>query len=88
MERSVKAIVLSSHAREQAQRRGAHITEIVDTVRTAVWKPAELGRLECQRDFPFDQLWNDTRYRTKRVRPIFIEESQQIVIVTIYVYYF
>lgn len=33
-------------------------------------------------------IWNRLRYAKKQVRPIFIEEPNQIVVVTVYVYYY
>lgn len=83
-----KPIRISGHAREMMLRRGATEYEITNSVRTGEWQPAESGRLECRKDFPFGQLWNGAVYRTKQVRPIFVEEESEIVIVTVYVYYF
>jgi len=39
-------------------------------------------------DFAWNAIWNRKHYATKRVRPIFVEEPDEIVVVTIYVYYF
>jgi hypothetical protein len=69
-------------------RRGASEYEITNSIRTAEWQPAESGRLECKKDFPFGQSWNGKLYKTKQIRPIFVEEENEIVIVTVYVYYF
>lgn len=49
---------------------------------------AELGRLECRRDFPYGRDWNGKFYDTKQVCPIFVEEADEIVVVTVYSYYF
>ncbi|MDR5695620.1 MAG: hypothetical protein QN121_10150 [Armatimonadota bacterium] len=68
--------------------RGATEQEVVETIRTAPWIPAELGRLECRKDFVYAQEWNGRFYATKQVRPIFVEEIDEIVVVTVYVYYF
>ena len=35
----------------------------------------------------FGKEWNGVFYRTKQVRPIFVEEPAEIVVVTVYVYY-
>ena len=32
--------------------------------------------------------WNGVFYATKRVRPIFVEEVAEIVVVTVYTYFF
>lgn len=83
-----KPIRLTGHARSQLDFRGASEWEVCDAIRTAPWQSAELGRLECRKDFRFDADWNQARDATKQVRPIFVEESDEIVVVTIYVYYF
>lgn len=36
-------------------------------------------------DFPFRTAWHD---ETKRVRRIFVNEPDEIVVVTVYAYYF
>ena len=43
--------------------------------------------MECRKVFPFDREWNGKRYASKEVRPIFVEEADEIVVVTVYTYY-
>ena len=38
-------------------------------------------------DFPFGRKWNGKFYETKQVRPVFVEEEMEIVVVTVYTYY-
>ena len=83
-----KPIRLSGHARDQLAFRGGTAQEVAEAIRTEPWQPAELGRLECQKDFTFNAIWNRRHYATKRVRPIFVEEPDEIVVITLYVYYF
>lgn len=83
----MKPIRLSGHARENMRYRGATQEEVAETIRTARWEPAEQGRLECRKDFAYGQDWNRRSYATKQVRPIFVEEPDAIVVVTVYVYY-
>jgi hypothetical protein len=61
---------------------------VIEAIRTAPWNPAENSRMECRRDFVFDSIWNRRHYATKQVRPVFVEEPNEIVVVTVYVYYF
>jgi hypothetical protein len=35
--------------------------------------------MECRKVFPFDREWNGRRYASKEVRPIFVEETDEIV---------
>jgi hypothetical protein len=83
-----KPIHLSGHARDQLTFRGGTEQEVIETICTTQWQPTERGRLECHKDFTFNALWNRKHYATKRVRPIFVEEVDEIVVVTVYVYFF
>ena len=84
----VKAILFSGHARDQLQYRGATEEEVIKTIRTSPWEAAEQGRMEAKKDFTFEAAWNKKTYATKRVRPIFVEEEERVVVVTVYVYYY
>lgn len=85
---SKKPIRLSEHAKEQASHRGCTEEEICEAIRTIPWEKAELGRLQCKKDFPFNKVWNDKEYKTKQIKPVFVEENNEIIVVTVYVYYF
>jgi len=85
----MKPIRLSAHALSYTEKRGFTPEEAVETIQTAQWEPAELpGRFQCRKDFHFGQIWNGEFYSTKQVRPIFVEEAAEIVVVTVYTYYF
>ncbi len=86
--KSDKRIRLSRHAREQLKYRGCSEDEVIEAIKTEEWQPAEFERLECQRNFSYNKEWNKKVYATKRVRPIFVEEKDEIVVVTVYTYYF
>jgi hypothetical protein len=83
-----KPIRISGHAREQLAFRGASETDVLEAIRTCPWTPAELGRIECRKNLRFEAEWNGKRFGTKQVRPIFVDEPDEIVVVTVYVYYF
>ena len=83
----MKAIRFSSHAPGRMRQRGAADEEVMETIRTAPWTDAERGRRECRKDFPFNREWNGRVYASKQIRPVFVEEAQEIVVVTVYVYY-
>jgi hypothetical protein len=84
----VKPIRLSGHARLRMAQRGATELEVAGTIRESPWVAAGRGRKECQKDFIFGREWNRQVYATKRIRPIFVEAPQEILVVTVYVYYF
>ena len=84
----MKPIRLSAHARGYLLTRGFTSAEVEAAIRTSPWQPAELGRLECRKDFPYGRDWNGNVYATKQVRPVFVDEAAEIVVVTVYTYYF
>ncbi len=84
----MKPIRLSDHALRYLAKRGFTVAEIEQAIRTAPWNAAELGRLQCRKDFPYGEEWNGKTYATKQVRPVFVDELTEIVVVTVYTYYF
>lgn len=62
--------------------------EVEKSIRTGTWLPAEKGRLECEVEFEFDKDWNGRRYEWKKINPIFVEEKTEIVVITVYTFYY
>ena len=83
-----KQIRLSLHASGYLERRGFTEAEVDETIRDSDWLPTRQDRLEAAKDFPYDGEWNGRHYSTKRVRAIFVEEADEIVVVTIYTYFY
>jgi len=83
-----KPIRFSAHALSYMIRRGFTEAEVVEAIQSGKWESAELGRLQCSKDFAFGREWNDKVYATKQIRPIFIEEEMEIVVITVYTYYY
>lgn len=84
----MKPIRLTKHASDYQKRRGFTPAEVEDAIRTCAWEPAELGRLECRKALPFGREWNGKPYATKQVRPVFVEDDLEIVVITVYTYYY
>jgi hypothetical protein len=84
----MKPIRLTGHARDQLAYRGVTEFEVNDAIRTSEWNPAEMDRLECRKNYAYAKDWNGKLYLTKQVRPIFVDKPDEIVVVTIYSYYF
>ena len=62
--------------------------EVVTAVREGRWRQADRGRFEAAGEFVYNGDWNGTQYSMKRVRPIFAERADEIVVVTVYTYYY
>ena len=82
-----KPITFTKHAYRYSERRGFTPEEVEESIRTEEWKTADFGRLECRKEFPFNAEWNGSFYAAKLVRPIFVEEPEGIVVITVYTYY-
>ena len=84
----MKPIRLSQHALRYTRKRGFTVAEVEDTIRTSAWMPTELGPHDCRKNFSYGNEWNAELYAIKQVRPIFVEEPREIVVITVYTYYF
>lgn len=83
-----KPIRLSGHARGYLTRRGFTEAEVEQTIRANPRLPARHDRIEAMMDFRYDDDWNGLRYATKRVRVVFVSEPDEIVVITVYTYFF
>lgn len=84
----MKAIRLTRHAREQAVERGATEAEVKDAVRKGSREPAKHGRELCRYNFAFGRPWQGRPYAIKQVAPVIKEEAGEIVVITVYTFYF
>ena len=84
----MKRIRLSAHALSYEEKRGFNQADVVEAIRTCPWEPAELGRSQCRKEFPFGKDWNGKPYATRQVRPVFVEKEEEILVVTVYTYYY
>lgn len=83
-----KPVRLSAHARGYFMRRGFTEAEAIRTIRSQPWSPARDNQFEAAMDLSFNAEWNGRYYATKRVRPVFVETPDEIVVVTVYTYFF
>ncbi|MEW6201838.1 MAG: DUF4258 domain-containing protein [bacterium] len=84
----MKPITFTKHAYRYRERRGFAAEEVEDAIRSEEWQTADFDRLECRKEFPFNAEWNGKFYATKLIRPIFADEPEEIVVITVYTYYY
>lgn len=84
----MKPVRLTRHAREQAAERGATEAEVIEAIRTGTREPVKNGREMCRYNFTFGQKWNGNHYAIKQVAPVIKDEANEIVVITIYAFYF
>ena len=84
----MKSIRLSNHAQEQAIERGTNEAEIIDTIMTGNRQIAKNGRYKYQATFQYNNEWQDKFYSLKKVVPIVAETDTELVVITVYTFYF
>jgi len=84
----MKRIRLSKHAQEQALERGTTRSEVEKAIRKGSRELATRGREMCRYNFLFNRKWQGRHYPVKQVAPIIKEESNEIVVITVYTFYF
>jgi hypothetical protein len=84
----MKRIRLSIHAQEQALERGATQAEVQEAIRKGSREPAKRGREMCRYNFGFNRKWQGKHYLIKQVAPIIREGANEIVVITVYTFYF
>jgi hypothetical protein len=84
----MKRIRLTEHARLQCAERGATEAEVLQAVREGIQEPAKQDRISCRFNFPFNRTWQGNWYAVKQVAPVIKEESEEIVVITVYTFYF
>lgn len=69
--------------------RGAEEAEVIAAIHLRTWETAKRGKLQCRKRFSFSRQSpiNQQFYKHKIVEAIFVEERDQIVVVTVKVYY-
>jgi len=85
----VKPIRCSDHARLQMVLRGATEEEVTMSIRTDKWGTAKMGKFQSRHQFDFNRvsLTNQKYYKYKTVESIFADEPNEIVVITVKVYY-
>ncbi len=84
----MKPIRLTKHAKEQARERGATEAEVREAIVNGSREPAKRGRELCRYNFTYGRKWQGTAYAIKQVAPVIVEEAKEIVVITIYTFYF
>ena len=84
-----KPVVVSVHAAQRMQQRGATSIEVEQAIRAGVWQAAQRGKWSARQRFAFDAVSpvNGKRYAYKTVDAVFADEPTAIVVVTVKVYY-
>jgi hypothetical protein len=84
----LKEIRISLHAFQSCEKRGVSTEEVQIAIEKGTREPVKQGRVMCRLNFEYNSVWEGKFYSIKQVAPIIVEESNEIVVVTVYSYYF
>jgi len=84
----MKKIRLSQHARDRCKMRGTNEQEVRAAVVRGIREPAKKGYSMCRLNFQYNKKWRGKHYAIKQVAPIIADRSTEIVVVTVYTFFF
>ncbi len=76
------------HALQRMIERGAIEEEVLQTVNEGEKFPVKFGRVGFRRNFVFNNTWRNKRYPMKQVEVYGVEESGELLVITVLVKYF
>ena len=84
----MKIIRLTTHALEQLVERGGTEEEVRDAITRGAREPAKRGRFMYRLNFQYDAEWQGRFYAIKQVAPVVDEAQNEVIVVTVYTFYF
>ena len=84
----MKSVRLTRHAREQCVERGASESEVLEAVARGFREQARRGKWMYRHNFEYRELWQGRFYAVKQVAPVVAEGENEMVVVTVYTFYF
>ena len=84
----MKPIRITPHARLRSQARGATEEEVLRAIREGIPESAKKGRALYRLNIEFNAEWMGEKYAVKQVVPVVAEQADELVVVTVYVFYF
>ena len=84
----MKPIRLTSHAKAQCGERGASESEVKEAISHGLREPAKRGRMMYRHNFQYQAEWQGKYYAIKQVAPVTVEKEDEVVVVTVYTFYF
>ena len=80
-------ISIETHTLLRAEERGTEEAEIKDVLITGFSIPAKYGKMGKAKVFEFDRTRHGKYYRQKRVEVFYLQEGDELITVTVYVFF-
>lgn len=84
----MKTIVFTAHALQRMQERGTNERDIREAIRIGQKEPAKGERFVYKLNLEFKRTWDGRYYGIQQVAPVVKEEGDEIIVITVYTFYF
>jgi hypothetical protein len=84
----VKRIVFTAHALQRMKARGTNEEDVREAIRIGEKEQAKSGRFLYRLNLEFKRSWDGQYYGVQQVAPVVKEEKDEIVVITVYTFYF
>ena len=84
----MKQIVFTAHALQRMKERGTNERDVREAIRIGEKEPAKGGRFLYRLNLEFKRTWDERYYGVQQVAPVAKEEGDEIIVVTVYTFYF
>jgi bifunctional N-acetylglucosamine-1-phosphate-uridyltransferase/glucosamine-1-phosphate-acetyltransferase GlmU-like protein len=83
-----KPIVFTRHAQERCRTRGATEEDVIKAIRGGKREAAQRGLWLYRLNLQFQREWAGTWYAVQQVSPVVDEETERLVVITVFTFYF
>jgi hypothetical protein len=84
----MKPIRVTLHARSRLAERGTTAAEVEQAIRTGRREVVREGRFRCRLNLQYRANWQGKYYDVKQVAPVIMESATEIVVITVYSFFF
>jgi len=80
-------VIIIEHARDRMGERGVVADEVGSVLESGATVETKGRRKSREAIFPFAGLWHGRSFPHKKVRVVYVEEGQSLVVITVYAFY-
>ena len=81
-------IRFTQHSILQCKERGTNEKEILDAIEKGESENVKNGRIMYRSNFQYNREWGGKFYKIKQVAPVVKKEDNELIVITIYTFYF
>lgn len=83
-----KKIIFTAHSLDRIAIRGTSKEEVIDAIEFGSRESGKENKIICRLNLSYNSDWMGSFYPIKQVAPVIVEEGDEIIVITVYTYYF